>query len=74
MCSILPLGGQVICYKHKSEHELFLFGSPQFALIDILYLFQVGSKYRIQPWTENIVNQSTVILIANNNKMLALND
>ena len=20
-------------YKHKSEHELFLFGSPQFALI-----------------------------------------
>ena len=41
---------RLVCYKHNSEHQLFLFGSTQFALINsIIYIFLVGSLYRTQP-------------------------
>ena len=46
-------------FKHKSKHELYLFGSICTDYILCKY-FRVGSRYKIQPWTENTINQSTV--------------
>ena len=51
VCSNFTFRNQVINYKHKSEHGLFLFGSPQFALIKS-YVYISGRQF-IQDSTVN---------------------
>ena len=58
-------------YKHKSEHELFLFGSPLFALIKS-YVYISGRQFiQDSTETENTINQSRVNYMHDNNKILA---